>query len=366
MSLRQLKLYDPKTPNRSDFSFGHEKPPQRLRDSRSPRMRLSCSSRSCGWSRAVCRSHDDETKPGLCRSPKKVFSLLRHIQQIDRDSEYYKIGYSTTLKLTLETTPTSKPFTRLLLGHANVNEGLFVYSFSIAIIHRQDTSGLVLPAPYEIYPYFFVNSEVIQKLYVVKMKEGKLDPKLAPFYGIHVDGNVYTVYANYSGYDTWYNSEHKLSYFTEDIGLNTYYYYFHKSLPFWMKGDEFGWLKQRRGEILLLPPTTRSPGTTLVSYLGGKPFTQRNDYYYLERPEYTEALQIIQNYESQFLEYVHEGQFKGQSETSSCLYDYFDFDATNAVYYKPEDLKQVPYAFRPALLNHKASDVKISVKSDGN
>ncbi|GBP02150.1 Sex-specific storage-protein 2 [Eumeta japonica] len=64
-------------------------------------------------------------------------------------------------------------------ARANVNEGLFVYLHHI--IHRTDIDwSLVLPAPYEIYPYFFVNSEVIQKLYVVKMKEGKLDPKLAP------------------------------------------------------------------------------------------------------------------------------------------------------------------------------------------
>ncbi|GBP02146.1 Arylphorin subunit alpha [Eumeta japonica] len=500
-------------------------------------------------------SHDVETKPvdqDFVVRQKKVFSLLRHIQQIDRDSEYYKIGYEYDIEANIGDYTNKKAVEEFLLyykhhgflpkglifsvfyenmreqavalyhlfyyakdfetfyktaawARANVNEGLFVYSFSIAIIHRQDTSGLVLPAPYEIYPYFFVNSEVIQKLYVVKMKEGKLDPKLAPFYGIHVDGNVYTVYANYSGYDTWYNSEHKLSYFTEDIGLNTYYYYFHKSLPFWMKGDEFGWLKQRRGEIFYyfhqqllaryyMERLTNGMGEIpefswnlpiktgyypSMSYLGGKPFTQRNDYYYLERPEYTEALQIIQNYESQFLEYVHEGQFKGYGDVHIDLkkpeainfvgnywqsnpdafngevpkhynqyyeviarvllggnphptddeyiglaalekfqtslrdpvfwqlykrilfyflqykqylepytkeqlgftgvkvskvkvdklvtfYDYFDFDATNAVYYKPEDLKQVPYAFRvrQPRLNHKAFDVKISVKSD--
>lgn len=44
-----------------------------------------------------------------------------------------------------------------------LNQGMFLYSFSVALIHRYDTYTMVLPPIYEIYPYYFFNTEVIQK-----------------------------------------------------------------------------------------------------------------------------------------------------------------------------------------------------------
>lgn len=64
--------------------------------------------------------------------------------------------------------------------------------------------------------------------------------------------DTYIIPANYSGWymSREYDNEHKLNYFTEDIGLNAYYYYFRKEYPFWMKGEEFG-LQKYRGEEYL-------------------------------------------------------------------------------------------------------------------
>ncbi|MGD7402500.1 hypothetical protein ACQCQP_26655, partial [Ralstonia pseudosolanacearum] len=45
----------------------------------------------------------------------------------------------------------------------HVNEGMFIYALTVAVLHRADMVGIVLPAPYEIYPYYFFNSEVIQR-----------------------------------------------------------------------------------------------------------------------------------------------------------------------------------------------------------
>jgi hypothetical protein len=42
---------------------------------------------------------------------------------------------------------------------------MFWYAFSTAVLHRQDLTDIMLPPPYEIYPYFFVDSGVIQKAY---------------------------------------------------------------------------------------------------------------------------------------------------------------------------------------------------------
>jgi len=49
------------------------------------------------------------------------------------------------------------------------------------------------------------------------------------------------IYANYSGNYVKPNldDEYKLDYFMEDIGLNTYYYYFRQVMPFWFDFKEF-------------------------------------------------------------------------------------------------------------------------------
>jgi len=40
--------------------------------------------------------------------------------------------------------------------------------------------------------------------------------------------------------------EHKMNYFTEDIGWNAFYFYLRQEYPFWLKGKEFG-LEKNRG-----------------------------------------------------------------------------------------------------------------------
>lgn len=45
----------------------------------------------------------------------------------------------------------------------HLNQGMFLYSFSVALIHRPDTYNMVLPPIYEIYPFYFFNTEVIKK-----------------------------------------------------------------------------------------------------------------------------------------------------------------------------------------------------------
>lgn len=47
--------------------------------------------------------------------------------------------------------------------------GLFLYTTSVAVVHRQDTYGIILPPIYEIYPWFFFNTDVMQEAYKYKM-----------------------------------------------------------------------------------------------------------------------------------------------------------------------------------------------------
>ncbi|CAB3234013.1 unnamed protein product [Arctia plantaginis] len=90
----------------------------------------------------------------------------------------------------------------------HLNEGMFAYALTVAVRHREDCRGIILPSPYEIYPYYFVRADVIQKAYLLKMKRGLLDLKLCDFYGIRkTDKDVYIIDENI--YD-------KRVYFTDD------------------------------------------------------------------------------------------------------------------------------------------------------
>ncbi|KAM3965893.1 basic juvenile hormone-suppressible protein 2 [Aphomia sociella] len=134
-----------------------------------------------------------------------------------------------------------------------LNEGMFVYALTVAVRHRPDCKGIVLPPPYEIYPYFFVRGDVIQRSYLLKMKKGLLDSKLCDHYGIKkTENDIYIVDENIYDARVYLNDEDKLRYFTEDIDLNTYYYYFHVDYPFWMKDDMMNKVNRvRRFELTL-------------------------------------------------------------------------------------------------------------------
>lgn len=126
-----------------------------------------------------------------------------------------------------------------------INEGQFVCALYNAVMQRPDTVYIQLPPLYEMYPYSFFNSEVLEKAHHAKVF-GKLDDQKSAGY------DTYIIPANYSG---WYiNYEHedesKLNYFTEDIGLNLYYFYFRQQYPFWLKGEEFKFPKYRGEEYL--------------------------------------------------------------------------------------------------------------------
>lgn len=50
----------------------------------------------------------------------------------------------------------------------NMNEMQYIYAFYIAVTRREDTKFIQLPPLYEIYPYAFFNSEVLEKAHHAK------------------------------------------------------------------------------------------------------------------------------------------------------------------------------------------------------
>lgn len=135
-------------------------------------------------------------------------------------------------------------YNTILWARYHINPEQFVYALTVALVHRQDLQGLELPAIYEIHPEYFFNSEVIHRAQLLYQQGFRGLKKVEGVYSIVVP-------ANYSGVDIFNNDEQRLSYFTEDIGLNAYNYYLHVDYPFWLGGQEYGLLKDRRGEYYL-------------------------------------------------------------------------------------------------------------------
>ncbi|KAK5638486.1 hypothetical protein RI129_012781 [Pyrocoelia pectoralis] len=116
----------------------------------------------------------------------------------------------------------------------NVNQGVFLYALSIALQNRADTFEMVLPPIYEVNPYYFFNNEVIQKAHRYKQM-GQPGPE-------------YHFQANYSGWYMNVHPEQALSYFTEDVGIAAYYYFYNLYRPCWMNIEELGVNTYKRGE----------------------------------------------------------------------------------------------------------------------
>lgn len=240
------------------------------------------------WAHARHPSHD--ANPEFLVKQKSLFTLLQHPRQFDLQPELHAIVHNWKIEEHLDqyrNVEAVKHFVRLLnrglIGHdelfspynpkhreqviglfhtlyyANdwdafyktalwarfhVNDGLFVYALSVALVHRSDMQGLELPAIYEIHPHLFFNSDVIQHAQLLK-QQGFHDLKKVE--GVY---NV-VVQSNYTGSVVHVNDEQRLAYFTEDIGLNAYYYYFHIDYPFWLGGEDVHLNKDRRGEFYL-------------------------------------------------------------------------------------------------------------------
>jgi hypothetical protein len=49
------------------------------------------------------------------------------------------------------------------------NPRQFLYAFSVALLHREDCRGVILPPAYEITPHMFLTTDVVRRAYQAKM-----------------------------------------------------------------------------------------------------------------------------------------------------------------------------------------------------
>lgn len=110
----------------------------------------------------------------------------------------------------------------------HMNEGQFVYALSVAVKHHKLSEHVVLPPIYQIMPHYFTDTDVMEDAYehMMTMTPASLN-------------------MTWAGSER--NIEHRVSYFTEDVGLATHYLDFHLEYPFWWK-DTYGHHLERKGE----------------------------------------------------------------------------------------------------------------------
>ncbi|GAB6029837.1 Polyphenol oxidase 1 [Chamberlinius hualienensis] len=116
-----------------------------------------------------------------------------------------------------------------------VNEDLFFYAFSVVVSHRPDTRGITIPRVHVVFPDKFIKDKVIRK--IQKMTSSSQ-------YGVKrpvVVGNSMRDY-------NYFDPQEELSYFTEDLGMNSHHYHWHViNTPMWHR--KFSNYTDRQGEL---------------------------------------------------------------------------------------------------------------------
>nr|CAZ66719.1 hemocyanin subunit 5b [Pandinus imperator] len=114
-----------------------------------------------------------------------------------------------------------------------VNEGLYVYAVSVAILHRADCRHVTLPPIQEVFPEKFIPAETLFKAF----KEAKL----------HEDEEEVVVEVEQTG--NVLDPEYNLAYYREDVGINAHHWHWHLVYPATWRAEKLGRRKDRKGEL---------------------------------------------------------------------------------------------------------------------
>ncbi|XP_071448697.1 phenoloxidase 2-like [Hetaerina americana] len=114
-----------------------------------------------------------------------------------------------------------------------LNPYLFVYALSVAILHHPDTRGLRLPALAEMFPGRYMHRGVIS---MARAQASILE---------QTNRMPINVPRDYTASDL--DTEHRVAYFREDLGINLHHWHWHLVYP--NVGDRKIVNKDRRGEL---------------------------------------------------------------------------------------------------------------------
>nr|CCA94924.1 hemocyanin subunit c [Mastigoproctus giganteus] len=114
-----------------------------------------------------------------------------------------------------------------------VNEGLYVFSLSVAVLHRDDCRGVSLPPIQEVFPDKFVPVETMYNAY----KQATItDPEKEIIVESETTGNVL-------------DPEYNVAYYREDVGINAHHWHWHIVYPSAWNAEVTGKTKDRKGEL---------------------------------------------------------------------------------------------------------------------
>ncbi|KAF9789112.1 hypothetical protein SFRURICE_005714 [Spodoptera frugiperda] len=210
-----------------------------------------------------------------------------------------------------------------------VNENLFAYVLGVVIVNRPDTKGIYIPRLHEVFPSFYNNGEILTTAQRINTHGHRLVESYPSTY--KWDNNVVIRWND----TIWpYSNNHitPVVYFTNDIGLNTFYYNYHLAQPSWLHSEVLPLNKERRGEwfwfvhsqiVARYYMERLSNGLGEIPELGheivkeghnpgllyhnGIAFPVRPDYYHLDRPVLVQALQKIDDYERRVRDAIEQG-----------------------------------------------------------
>ncbi|XP_023245052.1 phenoloxidase subunit 1-like [Copidosoma floridanum] len=114
-----------------------------------------------------------------------------------------------------------------------VNAQMFVYSLSVAILHRPDTRNLMIPTLSEIFPDKYIDGSVFHR--------AKEEANVIPA----GQRNAIEIPLDFTATDV--DPEHRVAYWREDVGINLHHWHWHLVYPY--EGPRVVVDKDRRGEL---------------------------------------------------------------------------------------------------------------------
>lgn len=212
----------------------------------------------------------------------------------------------------------------------HVNEYLFVYILSVAIVHRPDTQGVVIPPLYEVFPEFFTNAEVLATAQRVNSHDQKWIKHYPSTY-LWQDNVV--IRENITFWSYYTSEESRVNYYIHDQALNAMYYNWELTYPSWLGGEVTPLVKDRRGELFwfwhkqllaryYLERLSNGLGEipelswdvpieagfwSGLSYWNGIPTPVRPNNWLLNQPEFVEELTRLKDFERRLRDAIDQG-----------------------------------------------------------
>lgn len=112
------------------------------------------------------------------------------------------------------------------------NDRLFLYVLYSSVAHREDCQDVILPSILECAPHWYFAAETIHKAIQLS---------------IHFPNQNHTVINMKTAEDS--EPESRVSYFREDIGINSHHWAWHVTFPFYWDPEATGKIIDRKGEM---------------------------------------------------------------------------------------------------------------------